>query len=71
MYRHISKLPHTHINKLAHTLSPTCVHGHIFACILWLPTEGQIPVPIADRLADLVVKASASGAEDPGFESRL
>ena len=24
-----------------------------------------------DRLAGLVVKASASGAEDPGFESRL
>ena len=26
---------------------------------------------IADRLAGLEVKASASGAEDPGFESRL
>ena len=25
----------------------------------------------ANRLAGLVVKASASGAEDPGFESRL
>ena len=25
----------------------------------------------ADRLVGLVVKASASGAEDPGFESRL
>ena len=24
-----------------------------------------------DRLGGLVVKASASGAEDPGFESRL
>ena len=24
-----------------------------------------------DRLSGLVVKASASGAEDPGFESRL
>ena len=30
------------------------------------------PAPhLADRLADLVVKASTSGAEDPGFESRL
>ena len=28
------------------------------------------PVP-GDRLAGLVVKASATGAEDPGFESRL
>ena len=27
--------------------------------------------PILDRLVGLVVKASASGAEDPGFESRL
>ena len=26
---------------------------------------------IGDRLAGLVVKASVSGAEDPGFESRL
>ena len=26
---------------------------------------------IRDRLGGLVVKASASGAEDPGFESRL
>ena len=26
---------------------------------------------ITDRLAGLVVKASASGAEDPGFESRF
>ena len=28
-------------------------------------------VVIADRLVGLVVKASASRAEDPGFESRL
>ena len=27
--------------------------------------------PLCDRLVDLVVKASASRAEDPGFESRL
>ena len=26
---------------------------------------------LEDRLAGLVVKASAQGAEDPGFESRL
>ena len=33
------------------------------------PVDGsQLTV---DRLAGLVVKASASGAEDPGFESRL
>ena len=30
--------------------------------------EGSIP---KYRLVGLVVKASASGAEDPGFESRL
>ena len=29
------------------------------------------PVPFPNRLAGLVVKASALGAEDPGFESRL
>ena len=28
-------------------------------------------LPALDRLVGLVVKASASGAEDPGFESRL
>ena len=27
--------------------------------------------PVTDRLVGLVVKASASRAEDPGFESRL
>ena len=27
--------------------------------------------PLGNRLAGLVVKASASGTEDPGFESRL
>ena len=27
--------------------------------------------PAVDRLVGLVVKASASGAEDPGFEPRL
>ena len=30
-----------------------------------------LPTPLTHRLAGLVVKASASGAEDPGFESRL
>ena len=29
------------------------------------------PSPIADRLGGLVVKAFASGADDPGLESRL
>ena len=28
-------------------------------------------LPLIDRLVGLVVKASASGAEGPGFESRL
>ena len=28
-------------------------------------------LPAVDRLAGLVVKASASGTEDPGFEFRL
>ena len=30
-----------------------------------------LTAPLANRLAGLVVKASASRAEDPGFESRL
>ena len=30
-----------------------------------------LPPSASHRLVDLVVKASASGAEDPGFESRL
>ena len=30
-----------------------------------------LQLPKADRLVGLVVKESASGAEDPGFESRL
>ena len=30
-----------------------------------------VPVTAEDRLTGLVVKVSASGAEDPGFESRL
>ena len=29
------------------------------------------PVTVSHRLGGLVVKASAAGAEDPGFESRL
>ena len=33
--------------------------------------SAQTSVHAANRLASLVVKASASGAEDPGFESRL
>ena len=32
----------------------------------WFPVD-----PNDDHLADLVVKVSASGAEDPGFESRF
>ena len=39
-----------------------CASSHFFSklvCIAW------------DRLAGLVFEASASGAEDPGFESRL
>ena len=31
----------------------------------------QVQLFDQNRLAGLVVKASASGAEDPGFESRL
>ena len=27
--------------------------------------------PLLDRLTGIVVKASAAGSEDPGFESRL
>ena len=33
--------------------------------------HGAPVLRVADRLAGLVVKASASRAEDPGFESRL
>ena len=37
------------------------------------PTEivSTVLVPVANRLVGLVVKASASRMEDPGFESRL
>ena len=37
------------------------------------PVTGQWPISafLSDRLVGLVVKASASRAEDPGFESRL
>ena len=31
----------------------------------------SLPVVAVNRLAGLVIKASASGAEDPGFQSRL
>ena len=34
-------------------------------------TTGPLSQPWYDGLAGLVVKASASGAEDPGFESPL
>ena len=33
--------------------------------------EDMSGIPFANRLVGLVVKASASRAEDPGFESRL
>ena len=45
---------------------------------LWKDERGKVllwclitVVVVAYRLVGLVVKASASGAEDPGFESRL
>ena len=34
-------------------------------------TQALTGVATEDRLAGLVVKASASGAKDPGFQSRL
>ena len=57
-------------------------HTHVHACIInyqkvfpWcIFMTGILPgnhVCLSDRLGGLVVKASASGAEDPGFESRL
>ena len=33
--------------------------------------ETRVAICVSDRLVGLVVKASASRAEDPGFESRL
>ena len=36
-----------------------------------LPPPPLAPPPPPNRLVGLVVKASASRAEDPGFESRL
>ena len=43
--------------------------------VIWKEGEWKIAtaswLPTVDRLAGLVVKASASGVEDPGFESRL
>ena len=41
-------------------------HSHVYG-----PTEEATGSVKSDRLAGLVVKASASRAEDPGFESRL
>ena len=38
---------------------------------VWIRISFPLPSSIANRLAGLVVKASASGAEDPGFESRV
>ena len=35
------------------------------------PCLGPVDLPSANRLVGLVVKASASRAEGPGFESRL
>ena len=41
------------------------------ANVAFLLGTSILPLPSPYRLAGLVVKASASGAEDPGFESRL
>ena len=43
------------------------------SCAVWTRRGAVLRAETAelDRLAGLVVKASASGAEDPGFESRL
>ena len=38
---------------------------------IWLITTHVVVEGHIDRLVGLVVKASASRAEDPGFESRL
>ena len=43
---------------------PTSSYGLVWVGCVLLPS-------LLDRLSGLVVKASASGAEDPGFESRL
>ena len=39
--------------------------------IQWIATLPSLSRSFSDRLVGLVVKASASRAEDPGFESRL
>ena len=48
--------------------------GHCFSCGKFLPVlvfTGPLHRPTFHRLAGLLIKASASEAEDSGFESRL
>ena len=47
------------------------MQGQLLHCETQRLTAKQWATTSADHLAGLVVKASASGAEDPGFESRL
>ena len=48
--------------------SPPRVALKAVPMLVWLSTDRFRP---CDRLAGLMVKASASGAEDPWFESRV
>ena len=43
----------------------------LFVCFFLVSNEQRQALPSVNRLAGLVVKASALGAEDPGFEFRL
>ena len=50
-----------------------CLSALLSVCISLCLCAFRVSVPVhhSHRLVGLVVKASASGAEDPGFESRL
>ena len=60
-----SRLDTLHTFRLPHVYKSIKIHYCEF------PTVRVSIVCVINLLAGLVVKASASGAEDPGFESRL
>ena len=58
-----------HRTSLRATTPPLC--HRVVAIAVVAHIRDQFTLPLSYRLLGLVVKASASGAEDPGFESRL
>ena len=64
---------HTHAHARTHTHTHTCITFSVLFIILSLQHSfaTDLYVPARYRLVGLVVKASASRTEGPGFESRL